>query len=146
MDFQFPLQKLLNYKENIEEKKKEKLAHVQDKRRILEEELLVTQRRHKLCTINTPAKKVNILMFGHQLAYMEYLDGIIDEQASAVKEASFTVDKCRVEVVEASRDRKVIEKLKGKQENIYYKEMDRKELMELNEMALNKFFEENKKN
>jgi len=146
MDFQFPLQKLLNYKVNIEDKKKEELAHVQDKRKILEEELLITQRRHKLCTTNSPVKKINILMFGHQLAYMEYLDGIIDQQESAVKEASYTVEKCRVEVVEASRDRKVIEKLKGKQENIYYKEMDRKELIELNELALNTFFDGNKEN
>ncbi|WP_028307502.1 flagellar export protein FliJ [Desulfitibacter alkalitolerans] len=143
MGFQFPLQRLLTYKESIEEKKKERLADLQDRRRVLEEELSETQSQYKICSSKNPKAKVNILQFGHQLAYMEYLDHVIDEQTVAVEKASCNVDRCRKEVVEAMRDRKVIEKLKFKQEATYYNELERKELIELNEIALNKYLKEN---
>lgn len=143
MGFQFSLQRLLNYKENMEEKKKEKLADLQVKKKALEEELLETQRNYKACTSNNPSSKVNILLLGHQLAYMEYLDHVIDKQTIAVQKASHNVDRCLKEVVEAMKDRKVMEKLKSKQETAYYNEMNRRELLNLNEVALNNFFKEN---
>ena len=140
MGFQFPLQRLLDYKENIEEKKKEKLAALQNEQNILSEELLDTQNKYKRCTCINPDAKVNLSLFGQQLAYMEHLDVCIGEQKAAVQQASLNVEECRKEVVEAMRDRQVIEKLKAKQETAYYNEMNNREQMELNEIAISRYF------
>ena len=140
MTFKFPLQKLLNYRENIEEKKKEKLAVLQDKKKVLEEKLQDTQNKYKTCTNTNPDTKVNISSFGQQLAYMDYLDRSIGEQTTEIQKASFNVEKCLEEVVEAMKNRKILEKLKDKQEVTYYDELNYKELMDLNEVAIRRFF------
>lgn len=132
----------MSYRESIEEQKKEKLATAQKKQKELENQLQLSQGEYKLHANIKPLTKINISSLEHQLAYLDYLDIKIAEQKNAVLNNSLKVELARSKVVEAMKDKKIIEKLRDKQENIYYQEIEKIEAMNLNEVALRMFTEQ----
>ena len=138
--FKFPLEKLLDYRSSIETKKMEKLAFHRCKKKELEDSLTVIQEKYLSYRDKTPTSKINIQLFTHQLVYMDCLRGQIDSKFKEVAELEQQVEICRKELTEAMRDKKILVNLKEKQEDLYSKETNIRELKEINEAALIRFY------
>lgn len=139
--FEFKFQKLLDLREHEE----------QDKQLIFSGELA------KLIKIDTiieecKSKKQNLFKQSYQLiekgeiAYLAYRDHIVyalenrmKEQNIKRKEQQIMVDKAREEYMEASKKKKIMEKLKERAESRYLAEIEKHEQDEIDEMATSTF-------
>lgn len=75
-----------------------------------------------------------------RLIMLENRIGLVKEQVSAadqgVQKAKIEVESKRIALLKASQDRKVIEKMKEKQNNAYNQHLNKKELAMLDELAV----------
>ena len=123
--FKFRLQSYLNVKEKIEDQKKLDYGKALNK---LEEE-----KREKVLLENE--KSMNIHKFRESIEggikplelqnynnYIEYMKKRIAEQDIMIDIAQQNAEKCRVELVEAMKNRKMLETLKEKDREEYNKE------------------------
>ncbi len=135
-EFKFPLEKLLNYRYSIEDQRKEKLAYEQQIKRKLEQELEETQKEYAYYLNSGTEKKLDVFMINQKLTYMECLRTEAEKKSQEVKKAGVRVQNCLNDVVEAMKDRKVLEKLKSRQKEMFFKEMNHRENQNLDEIAL----------
>ena len=123
--FKFRLQSYLNVKEKIEDQKKLDYGKALNK---LEEE-----KREKVLLENE--KSMNVHKFRESIKggikplelqnynnYIEYMKKKIAEQDIVIDIAQQNAEKCRVELVEAMKNRKMLETLKEKDREEYNKE------------------------
>jgi len=147
---QFPLQKVLNYRQTIEDtrgiilKQAQSLLH-------REEQKLDDLENHKDSVLNNNQKNIQeekLLTTTTLLQTMDYivqLNDKIEAQHNHVKKTSRKVEKNRNEYIQASKNRKVIEKLKEKFLTEYHKDFRKKELKQESEIA-NQIVSNQKKN
>jgi len=114
--FKFTLAPVLEHRERIEEEKQQVLAA-----RVAE----LTAAQNELGRLNREFKRYsNSLRDGHKTltshqlrahyAHLEFLDRCMVMQHAVITGYKSAVDRARAELVDASKDRKVIEKLKDK--------------------------------
>lgn len=119
--FKFSLEPVLDHRERIEE---EKLQVFGERQRALQEAL------NELSRLNGNFKSYSdALRDGHRTltcdelrrhyAHLEYLDRRITMQHAAISQRRMESERARVELVDAGKDRKVIEKLKDKKREQY---------------------------
>jgi len=114
-NFKFSLENVLDYRQNIEDKKKEILAGALKKVKEEEHQLekLINQKKQQLSNNNRGLLKPVELR--QQQAYIQLLEDRIKRQQSRVKEAKNRVQKCTQEWSKSATDRKMLENIKDKQ-------------------------------
>ncbi|MBU5426530.1 flagellar export protein FliJ [Tissierella pigra] len=114
MNYSFRLEKVLNYKENIEDLKKAKYGDI-NSRLNNEEEILVSFNQHKANLVvekNNSAKRTNI---GNLKLYNSYLQDIsvtIQKQEIKIEEMKVELEEAKEELLVAMQEKKAFEKLK----------------------------------
>lgn len=113
--FEFRLNKVLNYKKNIEEMKKQELAKAM--RLLLEAQIKASQlKRDKSHQIERMTGLLENDIYG-RLLYDQYILSLnfhIKKAEELIKERSYLTEQKRNELIEASKSRRIFEKLKEK--------------------------------
>ena len=140
--FKFKLETVLNVKEKKEEQLKHELLKLQALR--IQEEQLLAEAKEKRAYIsmeksNENKKGTDIQSLIHFEQYLGVLLRKIDDTKKNIKVLEKKADIKREEVVEASREKKVFEKLKEKQFGEFLKVVNENEQKVLDEMAVSKF-------
>lgn len=124
--FNFKLQKVLEFKESYEEKKKEEFSielrnYYEQEKRLKE----LTEERKK--AINNPPKFKMILDYQGFYRYLDLLEKRIERQTQALNQAKERLERARQELIKATKDRSIIEKLKEKAYEEFLEEQSKKE-------------------
>jgi len=140
--FKFKLQVVLDHRKRIENEKKKELGKVnavlnseKDKFYAFENVYLATQ-------LELKKKETGILDIAQMLFYQSYLiqlRQIMQHQKKVINEVLKEVEKKRLELVEVSKKRKVLDKLKEKEYSQYTKEMALVEQKFIDEISINKY-------
>lgn len=135
--FRFPLQKVHNYRKAVEEQHKKRLSLAQ-KRQEEEERFLKEYLKEravlqdKLAEIKGPALVEELWQRELILTAME---GKIEDQENKVAKASAVVEEYKGLVLQAMKERKVLDSLKSRKEAIFKYTALRKEQRELDDVA-----------
>lgn len=133
--FAFKLEKVLDYRGQLEEQAKGELAKAQrvyDAQLGAVEELAARQAAH-LAREAESNRSVNDMWLWRQ--YKEALEMDLARERAALKTLELKLHQRRLEAVERSRDRKLLEKLKETQARKYHEAASAREEKENDEMA-----------
>ena len=114
--FKFPLKPVLEHRERIEEEKQLVLSARQQELKAAEDELARLNgefKRYSTVLRDDHARLATEELRWHY-AHLEYLDRCTVMQHAVISQRKIAVERARQELVEASKERKVIEKLKDK--------------------------------
>lgn len=114
--FKFALQPVLGHRERIEDEKQQVLAERQRELRAAEDELARLDaefKRYSTVLRNDHANLSSNELRWHY-AHLEYLDRCMTMQHSIIFQRRAAVERARQDLITASKDRKVIEKLKDR--------------------------------
>jgi flagellar protein FliJ len=137
--FHFKLEALLAHREQIEKEKQRKFAIIQGEIQALARQLQETHTRiaaeNRTLTATQLTGKLDMQYIAHEKRYVGNLHVkiVLGMQKLAAMEG--TLNAARAELLAAARDRKVIEKLKEKQQARWRAEQDRKEAALLDEIG-----------
>jgi flagellar protein FliJ len=137
--FHFKLEALLAHREQIEKEKQRKFATIQGEIQALARQLQETHARiaaeNRTLTATQLTGKLDMQYIAHEKRYVGNLHVkiVLGMQKLAAMEG--TLNAARAELLAAARDRKVIEKLKEKQQARWRAEQDRKEAALLDEIG-----------
>lgn len=134
--FQFKLQRVLEYRAQLEDSARHALGRARREYRdqvLLVEELRDALERHLASMRGKKTLSSAELWLWRN--YRERLELDINKGEHRLKELAAVVDKRRREVVERTKDRKLLEKLKSNQALAFAVEEGRKEQRDLDEMA-----------
>ena len=114
--FKFTLEPVLGHRERIEDEKQQIFAERQNELRAAEAEL--TRLNGEFKRFSAVLRDDHASLSSEDLrahyAHLEYLDRCIVMQHATITQRRSAVDRARADLVEASKERKVIEKLKDK--------------------------------
>ena len=136
--FDFKLDRILSYRELIQDEKKKNLIL---KNQILfqeEERLKMLEEALKNNTL-IELGEINIDILILTKDYSVYLSEEIDRQRQVIEKAKENVEIAKQEYLEASKDAKALQILKEKQETEYKKNLLKEEEKELDSMATERF-------
>lgn len=142
MAYEFKLEALRKFRQHLEDEKQKKLAEAQ---RNLEEALdqlsaLLAQRERTEDDLqqcqqqSTTGQQITVY-----LNFLQKLAGDIEQQQEAVAGLRHTCDLAREEVLEAMKQRKILDKLKEKERKRYLENLDHEEEKFIGEMAINRY-------
>lgn len=129
MGYSFKLEKVLNYKENIENLKKTEYGDV-NRRLNNEQEKLLNYNIHKENLVtqkNDSTKNINV---GSLKLYNNYLQDIstnIKKQESIISDIKDELEKTKEELLIAMKEKKIFEKLKENDYNEFLSEVKKNE-------------------
>jgi len=136
--FNFRLEKIKRFKDQLEQNKRMKLAAKQAHLYIEKNKLTTAVENRKkyfsLYGIRKPGK-VNIYQLIIAKRYVDKLASDVREQTRQVALVEKDVDKAKKELLEASKEKKKYEKLKSKHQAAYLENVNREENRELDEFA-----------
>lgn len=114
--FRFALKPVLDHRERIEDEKQQALAIQMQELRKAQEELarLDAEFRRFSSRLRAEHRKLALHDLRTHYAHLEYLDRRITAQHVVIAQQKIAVEAARQEVLAASKDRKVIERLKDK--------------------------------
>ena len=133
--FAFALQPVLDHRKRIEDERKQTMALRQ---RALDEARRELQalndefRRHSL-ELRTRHRELEIEELRMHYAHLQFLDRSILAQSKVVAERQGAVERARRDLVEASKNRKVVDKLKERKRAVFVAEEMRVEQLELDD-------------
>lgn len=114
--FKFALDPVLGHRERIEEEKQQTLAARQLELQAAEDELARLNGDFK--RFSTVLREDHATLATEELrwhyAHLEFLDRCITMQYGVISQRRVAVDRARLDLIEASKERKVMEKLKSK--------------------------------
>lgn len=141
MAFQFRLQRVLKYRETIEDTRKKEFAEISriyeleaEKLRSLQEEQ--SEKLQELGELQRGILNLLVILFYH--AYLGRLRTEIDAQAKRVEEVRLEKEQKREALIQASKDKKVLERLRERELEAYQKEEDRKLQIFMDEIGTSK--------
>jgi flagellar FliJ protein len=140
--FRFKLETVLNVKEKREEQLKHELLRLNGLKQ--EQEKILKETKEKRAYIVNEKRgesvgRTDVQTFLFYDQHIEVLLSKIDNTVAKIGELERRVDKKRSEVVEASREKKVYEKLKEKQFEAFRKMVIFNEQQVLDEVAVSKY-------
>jgi flagellar protein FliJ len=114
--FKFSLKAVLEHRERIEEEKQQILAARQHELKLAEDELarLNGEFKRYSTVLRDDHARLSTDELRRHYAHLEYLDRCMVMQHAVISQRRAAVERARADLVEASKDRKVIEKLKDK--------------------------------
>ncbi|MGE4292999.1 MAG: flagellar export protein FliJ [Desulfovibrio sp.] len=137
--FRFPLQRVLEYREQLEDRARLALARSQaahDKQKGIVREMEVRLAHHVKKGLAKDAG-ANEMWLWRQ--YKQALEEDIAGARARLAELALKLQKCRLDAVNKSKDRKLLDKLKQQQSARHDNEEQRKEEKENDEMAALRF-------
>lgn len=140
--FNFRLKKVLKHREIVENLRKEKLGKAKSelkKERDLLRKMEDTRRRTRE---EWKERRSNLISLPEALIYETYLERMDEEvglQTTKAAQLSQKVEKTRQDLIEASQEKKIVEKLKERREEEYSNEMKRFEQGISDEASVNQF-------
>ncbi|MBD3246350.1 MAG: flagellar export protein FliJ [Candidatus Omnitrophica bacterium] len=151
MKFKFRLQKVLELRQQKEETCERELAEL--KRVLIQEEQFLVDLKEKSHEMRQRLDHLqdgeeNALCMEELVRYADYLDHLqnrIVDQIRRVKKTVNDTDQKRDELVEASKEKKVIEKLKGQQLKRFRDSAAETERKRLDEIGMNNYSHRRKK-
>ena len=135
----FKLQSVLNYRQSLEDQARQLLADSMQRRQQYVELLQQHQQRRQQLVDELEARQreglsiADIELFEGQIAHRRQLSLAVQQQ---LEELERQIQQQREELLNASREKQVMEKLKAKQEAEYRRELARKEREILDEISL----------
>ena len=129
MAYNFRLEKVLNYKENIESFKKTEYGNINLKLN-KEEEILYNYNLNKERLVTKKMESINNTNIGNLKLYNDYLYDIsinIENQEQVIGEIKIELKKAKEELLLAMQERKSFEKLKENNYNEFLSEEKKKE-------------------
>jgi flagellar FliJ protein len=134
--FKFRLEKVLEYRRQLEEQAKMELAKILRERDLLRARVKDLELRNdELDARMTEAKSMTSAELWLWRTYKERLTGELEEARFAVSRIEIEVARCRRQAVERAKERKLLEKLKSTQAVKYAREQNLREQKEFDEMA-----------
>ena len=138
MAFKFQFQSILDLKIRLEDLKKAKLGEATEILNLEMEklEILMNERKNQFKLMKE--KKDNGFTPNELISYNNYMERLkksISIQEMVVQKARENVEKARMELVSAAKERKMFETLKEKKMEEYWEEYYRKEQITLDEIA-----------
>lgn len=124
--FVFKLQKVLDYKFEIEEKKKDEFVKAQ-KKLLLEKNKLESLIEYKKNAVEDKSNYKSKLDYQLLLNYIDVMDDKIENQMAEIKKAEDEFAIKKDELIKSTADRKVIERLKEKAKDEFDLEIGQKE-------------------
>lgn len=132
--YQFSMEKVLDWRSDTEEEKKKNLIQVQQSkqqqetilRRLIDENI-------KIKNDSLSTNRIDVLR--RQNLYKDMIDEKIIHQKNVVNKAEKEVEVARIELMEAHKERKVMEKLKEKEYTLTMEQEKQEEQKQLDEMA-----------
>ncbi len=140
-NFQFPLQRVLNIREIIEETKSLELKRSQSKLEKDKNQLTaLNDRKNEMLSetrsITMDGDKLTINSLQISSNYVSQLSESIKGKLQTVEQSSQVVEKDRNNVLKASRDKKIVEILKEQHLENYISELNKSEEKEESEISL----------
>lgn len=133
--YEFSMEKVLKWREDIEKTNMESLAKIQNELRRQESILRDLMQEEKRVKANSPRyKDINQLKLQH--LYIQKIEGEIQEQDDLIQETSGKLEDARQELIEAQKNRKIMEKLKERDMDAYRHSINSAEQKELDEIAV----------
>ncbi len=142
MAFSFKFQSILDLKQRIEDQKKSKYGEANEELKNQTDKLnvLIEERDYQFELMREKGK--NGLTPKELIVYNNYMDRLkrsIEIQTVVVERAKAAVEKARLELVEAAKQRKMFETLKEKKLEEYWEEYYKKEQAQLDEVVSYKY-------
>lgn len=133
-NYTFSMEKVLDWRSDTEEEKKKQLGQVQQNKQ-QQETLLQRLISENIKIKNDSLTTMRIDVLRRQNLYKDMIDEKIIHQKNIVHKAEKEVEAARVELMEAHKDRKVMEKLKEKEFTFTMEQAKQEEQKQLDEMA-----------
>jgi flagellar FliJ protein len=134
--FNFRLERILSLRQHSEDQAEQKLARVSGEYAQLEGELgRLSQEREATFRLGDPASRADINYRIAQSAYISYLETRSVEVESQRAAKAEELDEAQAEYREALKQRKVLDNLKSRRSEEYYKEQRRAEGRELDDIG-----------
>ncbi|MGB7460373.1 MAG: flagellar export protein FliJ [Carnobacterium jeotgali] len=132
--YQFSMEKVLDWRSDTEEEKKKNLVQVQQSKQ--QQETILRRLINENIKIKNDSLSTNrIDVLRRQNLYKDMIDEKIIHQKNIVSKAEKEVEMARIELMEAHKDRKVMEKLKEKEYTFTMEQEKQEEQKQLDEMA-----------
>jgi len=136
MSYQFKMEKVLEFKTNVEKTKVEDYVKINIK---LSKELDYLSEIETLYGDNKKKTGVDISEMKMQFLYKEKLKDQLHLQKKKVDEISTHLEHARGHLIEARKDRKIMEKLKDKDKEKFESDVFYQEQKELDDISVMKF-------
>ncbi len=136
--FKFKLQPVLNFRKDIEEQIQIRLAEALDREnraKMALQEIIDRRNQVAMKLEEFKHKPIGIDDLIIYQAHVENLDSRITEQQLKIEDLKSEVEEIRQTLLQASRDKKVIEKIKDRQHDRHKKDMLKKEIDFLDEVG-----------
>jgi flagellar FliJ protein len=136
--FQFPLQKVLNYRKSVEDKCVITLKRSQTALQQAEETLQAMEHTKDYFLDEQTGKTAHVSLAELQVStdYLKQINNMIDRQTIEVVKSEKTVEKDRAVLLNAAKERKITEKLRENKFAEYVTDSRKKELLANSEIAL----------
>lgn len=139
--YSFSMEKVLEWRQNIEKNTMEKFAIVQSKLSLQQADL--EKMKVRLKEINERVKPYkNIEELKQKDFYKVVLVEQMERQEDLISKSKEELEEMRLELIQAQKDRKIMEKLREKDINAYEKGLRHMEQKEIDEMAVMKYKKE----
>lgn len=136
--YEFSMEKVLRWREDIEKSNMENLAVIQNQLKHQKSILRNLMEEEEEIKANGPKYK-DVNQLKHQHLYIEKIEDKIQEQDGLIQETNEKLEDARLELVEAQKNRKIMEKLKEKDIDAYRHNINSAEQRELDEIAVLKY-------
>lgn len=142
--FRFRLESVLNYRRTIEENLLKELSELRRQLSLEEDRLkmMIFEKDRHINDLGSLQKGGVTLQIEDIKLYFSYLNGLelkIKNQGDIIKKFQERVDKKLAEVVDAMKNRKILEVIKERGYREYTREINLKEQRLLDEIAVNRF-------
>ncbi len=141
--FEFRLQRVLEIKEEVEKQKEREFGEAQKEVfDIIDKIEVLNKQYHQCCeeiAQKTSGEYVGTIEMQNYYRYIRQIKRDTEWLYKKKREAEAEVERRRVVLIEASKDRKVLENLKERKINLYQHELNRFEQNVIDEVASNQF-------
>lgn len=141
--FVFRLQSFLNIKEKLEEQKKKteygKAVVKLEEAKLVLQNIFDTKKNTIICMQNSINSSINSNELQNFNTYLSFLDKEVERQNKVIELEQKNVENARLQLVEAMKQRKMIETLKEKEKEEFFKEELKKEQKMIDELVSFKY-------
>lgn len=140
--YRFNLQVLLDYRKRIEEGFQIELSLIQRELENARQALLSSQQEKTHYEEELAERESREVNLHESILYRDYLRGIrkkIEEQRGRVATIKIKFDKKQEELLTATKNRKVLEKVKEKHANEFIQELEKKERAFVDEVGIRRY-------
>ncbi len=140
--YQFSLEALLSHRKTIEESLQKELADLQRLRQEKINKRANFEKKREKIMIELEEKNGTGITAGYNIVYHNFIQRLnagIDQQNQGLFEIGKEIENKRINLLDAAKNRKALEKLKEKRLQAYIRKLSHKEQLFMDEVAVNNF-------